>query len=77
MILEEEYTEGVLNGKVTSYFNNGEKLQVEEYVLGDKQGVSEKFYLSGELEISYEYLKNIHEECLRGFGVSFKYFRLF
>ena len=33
-ILKEEYTNGVIDGVVINYFKNGNKLQIENYVLG-------------------------------------------
>src|SRR5690349_5836748 len=45
----------VYEGIITSYYKNGNKSKVESYENGTRQGLSNYYYLNGQLEKSLDY----------------------
>lgn len=52
---EEEYRNGVLNGKVKKFFPNGKLADIKEYKNGRKDGQWKRFYREGKIMCSCKY----------------------
>jgi antitoxin component YwqK of YwqJK toxin-antitoxin module len=55
------YNDEELNGRILSYFENGDTAAIAEYSMGIKNGVTQKWYESGQLKFEGHYKEGSYE----------------